>query len=100
MIAAHGAVSEPVAVAMADGIRSRTGADVAIGITGIAGPGGGTPAKPVGTVVIAVIVRDQPVYVRTYSFFGGRPMVKFQATQAALDRVRRMLADGEVNSEQ
>jgi len=92
MIETHGAVSEPVAVAMAEGIRHRTGADVAVGITGIAGPGGGTEKKPVGTVVIAVIVPGQPVYVRTYAFMGGRPMVKFQATQAALDRVRRMLA--------
>jgi nicotinamide-nucleotide amidase len=92
LIAAHGAVSEPVAVAMAEGIRLRTGADVTVGITGIAGPGGGTPEKPVGTVVIAVIVPDRPVYVRTYSFLGGRSMVKFQATQAALDRVRRLLA--------
>jgi nicotinamide-nucleotide amidase len=91
LIEAHGAVSEPVAVAMAEGIRERTGADIAIGITGIAGPTGGTPTKPVGTVVIAVIVPNQPAYVRTYSFIGGRPMVKFQATQAALDRVRRML---------
>ena len=87
----HGAVSEPVAVAMAEGIRERTGADIAIGITGIAGPGGGSDAKPVGTVVIAVIVPDQPVYVRTFSFVGQRAMVKFQATQAALDRVRRLL---------
>ncbi len=93
LIAAHGAVSEPVAVAMAEGIRARTKADVTVGITGIAGPGGGTPTKPVGTVVIAVIVPGQPAYVRTYSFAGGRAMVKFQATQAALDRVRRMLAD-------
>jgi nicotinamide-nucleotide amidase len=98
MIVTHGAVSEPVAVAMAEGIRERTHADVTIGITGIAGPGGATPSKPVGTVVIAVIVPDQPVYVRTYSFHGGRPMVKFQATQAALDRVRRMLAGVEVSS--
>ena len=94
MIEAHGAVSEPVAVAMAEGIQARTGADVTVGITGIAGPGGGTPAKPVGTVVIAVLVPGQPVYVRTYSFFGGRAMVKFQATQAAMDRMRRMLAVG------
>jgi len=93
MIATHGAVSEPVAVAMAEGIRERTNADVTVGITGIAGPGGGTPTKPVGTVVIAVIVPNQPVYVRTYSFHGGRPMVKFQATQAALDRVRRMVTE-------
>jgi len=93
LIAAHGAVSEPVAVAMAEGIRERSGADVAVGITGIAGPGGGTPEKPVGTVAIAVIVRDHPAYVRTYQFMGGRAMVKFQATQAALDRIRRMLTD-------
>ena len=93
MIETHGAVSEPVAVAMAEGIRERTGADVTIGITGIAGPGGGTPSKPVGTVVIAVMVPEQAVYVRTFSFVGPRTMVKFQATQAALDRVRRMLSD-------
>jgi competence/damage-inducible protein CinA-like protein len=91
MLNAHGAVSEPVAVAMAEGIRERTGADVTIGITGIAGPGGGTPDKPVGTVVIAAIVPGQPAYVRTYTFLGGRAMVKFQATQAAMDRVRRMI---------
>ena len=94
LIETHGAVSEPVAVAMAEGIRARTNASVTVGITGIAGPGGGTPAKPVGTVVIAVIVPEQPVYVRTYSFIGGRTMVKFQATQAAMDRVRRMLVSG------
>jgi nicotinamide-nucleotide amidase len=93
LIAAHGAVSEPVAVAMAEGIRERSGADVAVGITGIAGPGGGTPEKPVGTVAIAVIVPDHPAYVRTYQFMGGRAMVKFQATQAAMDRIRRMLTD-------
>ena len=91
VIAAHGAVSEPVAVAMAEGIRERTGVDVSVGITGIAGPGGGTPQKPVGTVAIAVIVPGQPVYVRTFQFIGGRAMVKFQATQAAMDRIRRML---------
>jgi nicotinamide-nucleotide amidase len=91
LIAAHGAVSEPVAVAMAEGVRERTGVDVSVGITGIAGPGGGTPEKPVGTVAIAVIVPGQPALVRTYQFIGGRAMVKFQATQAAMDRIRRML---------
>jgi nicotinamide-nucleotide amidase len=94
LLAAHGAVSEPVALAMAEGIRARTKADVTVGITGIAGPGGATDTKPVGTVVIAVIVPNRPAYVRTYAFFGGRAMVKFQATQAALDRVRRMLKEG------
>ena len=91
LLRAHGAVSEPVAIAMAEGIRERTGADVAVGITGIAGPGGGSAGKPVGTVVIAAIVPGQPAYVRTYTFLGGRAMVKFQAAQAAMDRVRRML---------
>jgi nicotinamide-nucleotide amidase len=94
LVKAHGAVSEPVAIAMAEGIRERTGADVAVGITGIAGPGGGSAEKPVGTVVIAAIVPGQPAYVRTYTFLGGRAMVKFQAAQAAMDRVRRMLAVG------
>jgi len=92
LIAQHGAVSEPVAIAMAEGIRALTGADVAVAITGIAGPGGGTPEKPVGTVVIAVLAPERAAYVRTYSFLGGRDMVKFQSTQAALDRVRRMIA--------
>ena len=91
LIAAHGAVSEPVAVSMAEGVRERTGVDVSVGITGIAGPGGGTPEKPVGTVALAVVVPGQPAYVRTFQFIGGRAMVKFQATQAAMDRIRRLL---------
>jgi nicotinamide-nucleotide amidase len=92
LIEAHGAVSEPVAVALADGIRARTGASVALGVTGIAGPGGGTPQKPVGTVAIALSGGDLGARVRTFSFPGGRPQVKFQATQAALDMVRRTLS--------
>jgi nicotinamide-nucleotide amidase len=87
----YGAVSEPVAVAMAEGIRARTGADVAVGITGIAGPGGGSPEKPVGMVVIAVLAPARDAYVRTFNFLGARTQVKYQATQAALDRVRRMV---------
>jgi len=91
LIARHGAVSEPVGIAMAEGIKARTGADVAVGITGIAGPGGGTPEKPVGTVVIAVLVPEREAYVRTFQFLGARTQVKYQSTQAALDRVRRSL---------
>ena len=92
MLKSHGAVSEPVAVALAEGIQRKTGADVTVGITGIAGPGGGTPQKPVGTVVIAVIAPGAPVRVRTFSFPGGRAQIKFHATQGALDMVRRALS--------
>jgi nicotinamide-nucleotide amidase len=91
LLETHGAVSEPVAVAMADGIRERTGADVAVGVTGVAGPTGGTPGKPVGTVAIAVVAPGAPAAVRTFRFPGGRSQVKFSATQAALDMVRRVL---------
>ena len=91
LIAAHGAVSEPVAAAMADGIRARTQAQVNVAITGIAGPGGGTGAKPVGTVVIAVLLEGHPLAIRTYLFPGGRQQVRLQASQTALDVIRRLL---------
>jgi nicotinamide-nucleotide amidase len=90
LIAEHGAVSEPVARAMAAGVRNRTAASVGIGITGIAGPGGGTPEKPVGTVAIAVLCGEAE-QVRTFQFFGGRELVKFQSSQAALNILRLML---------
>jgi len=90
LIAAHGAVSEPVARAMAEGIRSRAGADLGLGITGVAGPTGGTPDKPVGTVAVALASADGTA-ARTFRFFGDRELVKFQASQAALDMVRRHL---------
>ena len=88
----HGAVSEPVALAMAEGIKTRARAGVGVAVTGIAGPTGGTPEKPVGTVVVAAVT-DSDKRVRTFRFFGEREQVKFQASQAALDMVRRMLAD-------
>ena len=90
LIAEHGAVSEPVARAMAASVRNRTAASVGIGITGIAGPGGGTPEKPVGTVAIAVLCGEAE-QVRTFQFFGGRELVKFQSSQAALNILRLML---------
>ena len=86
----HGAVSEPVAQAMAEGIKSRAGTRIGVGITGIAGPGGGTPEKPVGTVAVAVAVDDE-IRVRTFQFIGSREMVKFQATQSALNMTRLMV---------
>ena len=91
LIDEHGAVSEPVARAMAEGIRSRAGTNIGIGVTGIAGPGGGTPQKPVGTVAIAVAA-DEDVRVRTFQFIGPREMVKFQAAQSALNMTRVMVA--------
>jgi len=90
LIAEHGAVSEPVAQAMAEGICERARTHVGIGVTGIAGPGGGTPQKPVGTVVVAVAV-ERNVRARTFQFIGGREMVKFQSTQAAMNMLRLML---------
>ena len=90
LIEEHGAVSEPVARAMADGIRRVAASDVGIGITGIAGPGGGTAEKPVGTVAVAVTANDAQ-RVRTFRFFGGREMVKFQSAQAAMNMLRLMM---------
>jgi len=91
LIAAHGAVSEPVARAMAEGIRAKASADIGMGVTGIAGPDGGTPEKPVGTVAIAVLV-GADARVRTFQFVGAREMVKFQSAQAALNMLRLMLS--------
>jgi len=88
----HGAVSEPAALAMAQGIKARARAGIGVGVTGIAGPTGGTPEKPVGTVVVSAVT-DAESRVRTFRFFGEREQVKFQASQAALDMVRRMLRE-------
>jgi nicotinamide-nucleotide amidase len=92
LIREHGAVSEPVARAMADGVIARSGARVGVGLTGIAGPGGGTAEKPVGTVAIAAVV-DAHARVRTFRFIGGREQVKFQAAQTALNMLRLMLTE-------
>jgi competence/damage-inducible protein CinA-like protein len=91
LLNAHGAVSEPVALAMADGIRMRARADLGVGVTGIAGPTGGTPEKPVGMVVVAVVTAGER-RCRTFRIFGEREQVKFQASQSALDMVRRLLS--------
>jgi nicotinamide-nucleotide amidase len=91
LIGVHGAVSEPVAAAMARGARTRLAADIGVGITGIAGPDGGTPQKPVGTVAIAVSGPGEAEQVRTFSFPGGRAQIKYQSAQMALDMVRRAL---------
>jgi nicotinamide-nucleotide amidase len=90
VIAAHGAVSEPVVRLMATGARARFGADVGIGLSGIAGPGGGSAEKPVGTVWIAVDVQGT---VRTLGrgYPGDREEIRARSAQAALDLVRGVL---------
>lgn len=88
----HGAVSEEVATSMARGARTRLSAQIGIAITGVAGPGGGTPEKPVGTVWIAV---DFGGSVRTHGrvLIGDREEIRRRACQAALDMVRRGLRE-------
>jgi nicotinamide-nucleotide amidase len=89
MLAAHGAVSEPVARAMADGVRASFGADIGVAITGIAGPDGGSDTKPVGTVIMAVA--GPASAVKTSIFPGDRQMVRGLAVAGALDLVRRSI---------
>lgn len=93
LIVEHGAVSEPVALAMAEGVRRLAGVEIGVGITGIAGPGGGSEAKPVGTVAIAIVGPGERQRVRTALFPGGRAMVKSLAANAAIDGIRRALID-------
>jgi nicotinamide-nucleotide amidase len=91
LIAEHGAVSEPVAEAMADGALGRFGADTAIAITGIAGPGGGTDEKPVGTVCFTVKLADGETYTRTLRLPGDRSDIRERSTTVAMHMLRRAL---------
>lgn len=86
-IAAHGAVSETVARAMADGAIRASGADVAVAITGVAGPGGGTARKPVGMVCFAWATLDGVRGVRTEQLPGDRAAVRAASVRIALDGV-------------
>jgi nicotinamide-nucleotide amidase len=92
LIERNGAVSEPVVNAMARGIRERLSADIGIAITGVAGPGGGSAEKPVGTVWIAVDGRVSAA--RGLRLIGDRAEIRQRAAQAALDLVRRELQTG------
>lgn len=81
----HGAVSPQVAAAMADGARNRSRSTLALAVTGIAGPDGGTPAKPVGLVYIGLATADGPARTREFRFGDiGRSQVRLQSTVAAI----------------
>ncbi len=88
LIKAKGAVSAEVACVLAEGIRQRSGSTLGLGVTGIAGPGGGSPEKPVGTVHIA-LAEASSSKERSLRFPGDRDRIRWQASQAALDMVRR-----------
>ena len=91
LIEMHGAVSKQVAQAMAEGARANTKADYALATTGIAGPGGGTQEKPVGTVFVALAAKDRPVSVKKRFFPDDRPTFKELTTQTALEMLRQRL---------
>ena len=91
LIETHGAVSEPVARAMAEGGLANSRADIAVGITGVAGPGGGTPAKPVGRVHIAAARRGANTVHWRYTFSGDRTTVREASVLAAIGLVGHLL---------
>ncbi len=88
----HGAVSAPVARAMAEGIRMRSRADVGLSVTGLAGPTGGTPRKPVGLVYVGLATPTQSL-IKQFHFHGDRQTITLRSSQGALDVLRRWLYD-------
>ncbi len=86
----YGAVSEETAIAMAEGARERIKSNLGLAVTGIAGPGGGTPAKPKGLVYIS-LASDDGTLCREYRFSGERPAVRQSTVNAALSMVRQYL---------
>ncbi len=91
LIAKHGAVSKEVAAAMAKGIRERAGVSVGLSVTGIAGPGGATEAKPVGLVYVGLDGGPGDAVTKEFRFHGDRSVIKQRSSQAALDLLRRWL---------
>jgi len=95
MLIAHGAVSEPVARAMAEGALAKVpGLYTAVSITGIAGPGGGSPEKPVGLVYFAVAARQQPTRIHREIYAGDRDDIRLAATLQALAMLRQAVEAG------
>lgn len=92
LIQAHGAVSEPVALAMAAAARTQAGTDWALSSTGFAGPGGGTEKDPIGTVYLGLSGPDQLARVERFRFIGDRERVRLFSTQYGLDVLRRALS--------
>ena len=94
MIAARGAVSRDVALAMAEGVLSLFPADLAIAVTGVAGPGGGSRGKPAGTVWVAVVTPGGVRYAHRFRFSGGREAVRRETVRASLGAAIDVLRSG------
>jgi nicotinamide-nucleotide amidase len=92
LIETHGAVSMQVAQALAEGVRARAGASIGVGITGIAGPAGGSAEKPVGMVFVA-LADERGTQVREFHFPGPRDRVRQWASQMGLEMIRRRIRD-------
>jgi len=93
LIERHGAVSLEVAEALADGARTRLGADLGVGITGVAGPDGGTEQKPVGLVWLSVSAGADGRLTRSVNLPGARADIRDRATAVAMHLIRRLLLD-------
>ncbi len=96
-ITRQGAVSRVVAELMAKGIRNVSGSDIGLSVTGIAGPGGGTADKPVGTVYIG-IATPKECWVNRFAFSGSRKQIRLQTAYSGLDLVRKYLLRDETSS--
>ncbi|NTW89264.1 MAG: CinA family protein, partial [Desulfobulbaceae bacterium] len=90
LLEAHGAVSRETAEAMAVGVRTGSGADIALAVTGIAGPAGGTADKPIGTVYIAIATEEEN-WVTKFHFRGDREHIREITAQSGLDLIRKYL---------
>ena len=94
----YGAVSEPVARAMAEGVRRLTGSDLSVSVTGLAGPDGDDRGNPVGTVYLGLSLPGETL-VRRLALGGDRPRIRLLAASSALDMIRRHLCDLPIEQE-